>query len=726
MSRPLTTSGLATAALLCSPLFAQDAVENWIQPAGSTDQCSFQPHTSSSEPRNFNRNNVIRATWTAAPKEDLPGNGNDLVDTKKVGYVLWRNLSRATTPARTRIYDLDFARTQDGGKTWTHQTIYSNWDTELVAEFRMVAVGHAVFVFLRTNNANPATTNTNPTPGEYNIFCIWSHDQGKTWSTGTSETNPVFPTPTGPLLVNTTTGPTADQVTGTATNGDAQSFAVAGGMFRGFPRAYVAYEFGNAVEEPFFAAVELLGPTGSVKVSDIKLVDPGSVPSPATSGDVDELRIAADGERVFVAWLQHTSNGNNQMLGNWSKDGGATWGQNPSQLPNWGKIDPDTSKSWTQEKWTFDHEVAIDGDNLYAVWGERKNSKTDHKAEIFFARSSDFGATPFTVQVLSSYAPGAAGVFGKQMVAANGMVAIVAETDEMRSIHVPPPPVIANPSDVNNIEVFVSNDAGVTFKSHILTGQPTATNLIDVDYPDVAIKGDVVHVAWEESHYNETVFSSTTNLPLEAWDDLMMSVSYDGGQTFSTPINVTDNGSIKAGVARPAAPYGDVDHCHLSVTGEGVALVGYRHNSPVGTSTSRRNYPYVAVRAPYLFGTPMEISAASGGTHEMIVKAGSSNAGLGYFIAGSLSGTSPGVMLGQAMVPLNPDPYTDISILAANTAVLVNTKGTLDSNGEARAQLVAPPVSASAVGLNFHHAYIVNQGPNILMGSNATRMLIVQ
>ena len=97
-----------------------------------------------------------------------------------------------------------------------------------------------------------------------------------------------------------------------------------------------------------------------------------------------------------------------------------------------------------------------------------------------------------------------------------------------------------------------------------------------------------------------------------------------------------------------------------------------------------------------------------------------------------MTGTSPGVTLGSATglvtIPLNPDSWTDITIGLANSPVLANTKGTLDANGQAKAQIKGGPVNApSAIGLVFYHAYLVYDAKNnFYMASNPVTLTLVK
>lgn len=79
-----------------------------------------------------------------------------------------------------------------------------------------------------------------------------------------------------------------------------------------------------------------------------------------------------------------------------------------------------------------------------------------------------------------------------------------------------------------------------------------------------------------------------------------------------------------------------------------------------------------------------------------------------YAMFGTLSGTTPGTRLGPLLVPLNYDPWTGVTIAAANSPSLVNFRGRLDLAGRGRATLVVPKnAPSSAIGLTFHHAFVV-------------------
>jgi hypothetical protein len=65
--------------------------------------------------------------------------------------------------------------------------------------------------------------------------------------------------------------------------------------------------------------------------------------------------------------------------------------------------------------------------------------------------------------------------------------------------------------------------------------------------------------------------------------------------------------------------------------------------------------------------------------------------GASYFLLASGSGTRPGVHVGGALLPLNPDLLFHCSVVEANSASLPGSFGALDADGRAQAMLVTQP-----------------------------------
>lgn len=119
------------------------------------------------------------------------------------------------------------------------------------------------------------------------------------------------------------------------------------------------------------------------------------------------------------------------------------------------------------------------------------------------------------------------------------------------------------------------------------------------------------------------------------------------------------------------------------------------------------------------------INVSTGGTQMFELQAPLAHANLPYILLGSASGVSPGIPLGNVVLPLVPDPYLDFTLAAANTPMLAKTFGVLDSLGRGRATLKLQPaaVSTAVVGLTLHHAYAVfNLVPYAVATSNTVSL----
>jgi hypothetical protein len=84
------------------------------------------------------------------------------------------------------------------------------------------------------------------------------------------------------------------------------------------------------------------------------------------------------------------------------------------------------------------------------------------------------------------------------------------------------------------------------------------------------------------------------------------------------------------------------------------------------------------------------------------------NAQRKYILLGSISGTSPGFPLpgGLATLPLNWDVFTNLIVLLLNSPIFVNFTGTLDSAGQATAQMnTLSQLPEASAGVVIHFAY---------------------
>jgi len=102
------------------------------------------------------------------------------------------------------------------------------------------------------------------------------------------------------------------------------------------------------------------------------------------------------------------------------------------------------------------------------------------------------------------------------------------------------------------------------------------------------------------------------------------------------------------------------------------------------------------------------VSLAAGGVQLLTLAAGPEHAGRPYLIAGSATGTSPGVPFDGEHFPLNFDKYFLLSLASPNTPPLTKSLGFLDAAGNAQALVSFEAATEPGLaGPTLHHAYVV-------------------
>lgn len=109
-----------------------------------------------------------------------------------------------------------------------------------------------------------------------------------------------------------------------------------------------------------------------------------------------------------------------------------------------------------------------------------------------------------------------------------------------------------------------------------------------------------------------------------------------------------------------------------------------------------------------------QLSLKKAGTQKLSLDAGSTQATRYYWVFGSASGTTPGVTLAGAHIPLNPDLYTDFVLATANSTALANFRGKLDAKGQATAAINVPSGLPRLVDFTLYHAYVVHDAKGVL------------
>ena len=122
------------------------------------------------------------------------------------------------------------------------------------------------------------------------------------------------------------------------------------------------------------------------------------------------------------------------------------------------------------------------------------------------------------------------------------------------------------------------------------------------------------------------------------------------------------------------------------------------------------------------------ISATTGGTVEFTLYGTSALAGRTWLLAGSLSGTSPGIPFAPGLViPLNLDAYTFLLLDFPNTLIMPSF-GSLAWRLTATATLTLPPMpGALTAPLLVHHAFVVLDAFNLQVAhpSNAAALTVL-
>jgi hypothetical protein len=131
--------------------------------------------------------------------------------------------------------------------------------------------------------------------------------------------------------------------------------------------------------------------------------------------------------------------------------------------------------------------------------------------------------------------------------------------------------------------------------------------------------------------------------------------------------------------------------------------------------------------APSLSANRSEVSITTGGTQTLALDLGAKSAKNGYWMAGSVTGTEPGIPRGHVLMPLKYDVYTAYTVAAPNSAVLSSSRGVLDENGRGETTFRVPKgLPAVALGVSIHHACITYTGTKILGASNPVSVKLVR
>jgi hypothetical protein len=256
-------------------------------------------------------------------------------------------------------------------------------------------------------------------------------------------------------------------------------------------------------------------------------------------GSSSSPQFAVSGNDVYVVWQAKTT-GKYQIILAKSTDGGATFGA-PTNIS-------DNSGDSSYPK------ISISGNNIYVIWSF---TVTNKDYDVLFTKSADGGST-FSTPVNLSNNLGDSGL--PQMTVSENNVYVTWENNGLGNFEVfvaksndngnsfaspvnisknaapsGAPQIVGSGNNIyvvwmdrtpGNYDIFVakSNDAGSTFGTPVNVSNTPK----DSGYPQITASGNNIYVVW-----TETISSKNY--------DVFFAKSADGGSTFDTPINVSNN-----------------------------------------------------------------------------------------------------------------------------------------------------------------------------------------
>jgi len=231
-----------------------------------------------------------------------------------------------------------------------------------------------------------------------------------------------------------------------------------------------------------------------------------------TSGKSYRAQLFVQGQNVYTVWTDDTS-GNNEIFFIKSKDGGASF-ESPLNLSN-----NNGSSAFPR--------LVVSEPNVYVVWYDYSPGQSD----IFFAQSNDTGKKFNVIHIRTpdpSFNPWVASW-------ANYVYLVWNDGGKTATIELPNGETRIVDVETGDEEIIFgrSQDDGQTFDFTNLSNTPGKISW----NPRIRADESNVYVAWNEMTGKAS--------------DIFFSVSTDNGNSFSTPINVSNNPleSLDAGIA---------------------------------------------------------------------------------------------------------------------------------------------------------------------------------
>jgi len=345
--------------------------------------------------------------------------------------------------------------------------------------------------------------------------------------------------------------------------------------------------------------------------------------------------------------------------------------------------------------------VASDG-TIYVAWIDY-NVWTGGTGRLFLDVSTDGGATfgPDTFVTNINLPPltlSSATVGGVDAIA-KGAAVIDVSPNNPQDLYITYAADQDGPApDEADILFIKSINGGVTWSAPIQVNDDVG--FCDQILPWMDVKQDgTIDIAWYDRR-------TSPDLLWEVW----AARSIDGGLSFSFNIPISD-----APFATPVNPWGTkwmgeylgvaVDQSYI-FTGF-TSSITHSQGDVYFDKTDNNMMPVAPL---YVDTHKISVSGAPGPPNaNFILNAGVACANKKYMMMGSVSGTTPGILLPSGLyLPVNWDPFTNTVLAFMNSPIMPNFLGVLDSQGKSTAQLlVGGAIPPSAAGLIMYFAYVV-------------------
>jgi hypothetical protein len=304
-------------------------------------------------------------------------------------------------------------------------------------------------------------------------------------------------------------------------------------------------------------------------------------PLNTTSATSTRPQVAASGSSVYVVWEDRRNRPNRAdiYLAS-SPDGGVTWSERRL----------DTDAPGTGE--STEPRIVASGSSVYVTWQDDRNAPMTDR-DVYFNYSADRGATWLSQDVRLDTDPAGAADSSQLEIAASDTAVYVTWADDRNGLH--------------DIYLNYSADRGRTWQSQDLRINTSLAGAAYSLYPDVAVAGSSVYVAWGENSSNASHAYFNRSLDGGAtWLAQQVRIDSSSGSCSAPRIAATPAGVHAAWVDSRNGAFGFDIYFNYSAD-QGTTWRGdvRLDTDPAGSAAS--TYPEIAVAGPSVYVTWMDL-----------------------------------------------------------------------------------------------------------------------